>query len=83
MDLLKVPLDRGLSNAGEGAHLWDKGPMLFSLHKITSYSSTNLALLSQHCAVFPAHVLVEVSPEGSDIFTMIALVFLDLKRDKL
>ena len=33
--------------------------------------------------MFPAHVLVEVSPEGRHIFTMLTLVILDLKWVKL
>ena len=51
--------------------------------QIAAHHFTHLAPLSQHCAMFPAHVLVEVSPEGRHIVTMPALVFLDLKWVKL
>ena len=44
--------------------------------------STNLAPLSQHRAVLPAHVFVEVGPEGGDVLAVPALVSLDLKKVK-
>ena len=40
---------------------------------------TNLALLSQHCIVLSAHVLVKVGPEGGDVLAVLTLVILDLK----
>ena len=40
---------------------------------------TNLTPLPQHRAMLPAHVFVEVGPEGRDVFAMPALVILDLK----